>query len=51
MWYDTIRQKIVNEVKKAKFDSILADEVTCHNKEIMTLFVRFMNSHQEIREE
>ena len=47
-----IRQEIVDEVKKAGFFSILADETTdCSNKEQLTLVLRFVDGQKKIREE
>ena len=42
---NSIREKIINDIKAAKFFSILADEVTdCSNKEQLSLAVRFVDS-------
>ena len=41
----------MQEVKRSKYFSILVDEVTSFNKEIMPLCVRFVDSNSEIREE
>ena len=47
-----IRQKLVDEVSKAHFFSILADETTdCSNKEQLTLVIRFADNQNQIREE
>ena len=46
-----IRQPILDEVKRAKFFSIMVDEVTAHNKEQMPLCVRFVDGNRNIREE
>ena len=45
-----IQKEIVQEVKRCKYFSILVDEVTPFNKQIMP-FVRFVDSNSEIREE
>ena len=48
----TIQDKIVEEVKTAKYFSILADEVEdCANLEQVSLVLRFVDSCNEIREE
>ena len=46
-----IRQEILEEVKEAQFFTILADEVTVHNKTYMPLVLRFVDKNQNIREE
>ena len=42
---------IVQEIKTAKFYSILADEVTSHNTEHLALCTRFVDAKGDIREE
>ena len=45
-----VRSKILSEVRKARFYSILADEVSSHDIEHLCLYLRFVDmSH--IREE
>ena len=46
-----IQSSIIKEVIHARFYSIMVDEVTSHNKEIMPLCVRFADAHKDIREE
>ena len=46
-----IQKSIVEEVNKAKFFSIMVDEITSFNKEYMPVCVRFVDSNNEIREE
>ena len=46
-----IQKSLVDEVKKAKFFTILVDEVTSFNTEIMPLCVRFVDANSDIREE
>ena len=46
-----IKKSICDEVREAKFFSILADEVTSHNTEIVVLCVRFVDKEFNIREE
>ena len=46
-----ILKHIVEEVKAAKFYSVLADEVTSHNVEHLALCARFVDSQKDIREE
>lgn len=42
---------IVKEIKKAKYYSIMADEVTSHNTEQLAFCVRFVDTESNIREE
>lgn len=49
--YDIILANIVFEVKKARFYSILADEVSSHNVEHLPICVRFVDSENHIRED
>ena len=42
--YDVIRTRIISEVKKARFYSIMADEVSSHNAEHLPLCLRFDKS-------
>ena len=46
-----IQNSIIKEVIQARFYSIMVDEVTSHNKEIMLLCVRFVDVHKDIWEE
>ena len=47
-----IRRQLVEEVKEAKFFSILADEVTdVSNKEQLSVLLRFLDREGEVREE
>ena len=46
-----IQKSIVDKVIQARFYSIMADEVTSHNQELMPLCVRFVDMHKNIREE
>ncbi|ELU08068.1 hypothetical protein CAPTEDRAFT_213403 [Capitella teleta] len=39
-----IQSRILNEIKEAKYFSIMVDEVTLHNKELMPLCIRFMDA-------
>ena len=48
---DVIRARLISEVKKAGFYSIMADEVSCHNVEHLPLCLRFVDEKSEIREE
>ena len=49
---DHIREKILTEVRKAKYFSILADEVAdVSNTEQLSLVLRFVDESNEIREE
>jgi hypothetical protein len=46
-----ILRDLVNEIKEAKFFSIMADEVTSHNSEQLALCIRFVDASCDIREE
>ena len=46
-----IQKSILEEIRKAKFFSVMVDEVTSHNKEIMPLCIRFVDETNCIREE
>lgn len=48
---ELIQKPILDEVREAKFFSIMVDEVIVHNKEQMPLCVRFVDSERNIREE
>jgi len=48
---EIIQKQIIDEVKKAKFYSLMADEVTSHNMEELSLCLRFVDEHRNIREE
>lgn len=49
--HQIIQKKIIDEIKEAKFFSIIADEVTSHNVEILSFCVRFIDSAKNVREE
>ena len=46
-----IQARLVKDIKNAEFFTIMADDVTSHNVEQMALCVRFVDEHQNIREE
>ena len=46
-----ILANIVSEIKKARFYSVLADEVSSHNVEHLPICVRFVDSENHIRED
>ena len=46
-----IQSDIVREIQKAICYSIMIDEVTSHNKEIMPVCIRFVDKNKNIREE
>ena len=48
---DVIRTNIIEEVKKAEFYSILADEVSSQNIEYLPICVRFVDGNFEVRED
>ena len=49
--YDTLQKDLIDEVKKAKFFTILADEVEGHHVEQLPICVRFVDKSNDIREE
>ena len=49
--YDIIRSDLVKEIKAATFYSILADEVTSHNREELAFCISFVDQNKDIREE
>ena len=49
---DALRHRIINEIKKAKYFTILADEVTdCANLEQLSIVSRLVDEAMQIREE
>ena len=46
-----IQKSIIEEVILARFYSIMVDEVTSHNQELMPLCVQFVDTQKNIREE
>jgi len=48
---DIILSDLLQEVKEATFFTILADEVTSHNREELSLCVRFLDNEKYAREE
>lgn len=48
--YDMIQADIVHMIKKARFFSVLADEVTSHNEEHLPLCLRFVDENCDIQE-
>lgn len=48
---DMIQSSIVQEIRTAKFFTIMADEVACHNSEQMPLCIRFVDETNTPREE
>ena len=49
---DFIRNKLTTEIKKEKYFSVLADDVSdCSNKEQMSFIIRFVDENDKIREE
>ncbi len=49
--YDVILSKIVSEVKRAKYYSVLADEVSCHNVEHLPICIRFVDVNDDVCED
>ena len=48
---DFIQNRLLSEIREAKFYSIIADEVSCHNVEQMPLCMHFVDKENNIREE
>ena len=48
--FDIILRHIVEEIKNAKFYSVLAGEVTSYNKEELAVFLRFVVKDKYIKE-
>ena len=46
-----IQKDLVNEIIHAEYYSIMVDEVTSHNQELMPLCIRFVDGNHNIREE
>ena len=49
--YDLLLNTIISEVNEATFFSVLADEVSSHTVEHLALYLKFMDSERNIREE
>ena len=49
--YDVLQKQLIDEVKEAKFFSIIADEVESHHTEQLPICVRFVDKECNIREE
>ena len=48
---EIIQKQIIDEVKKAKFYSLMVDEVTSHNTEQLSMCLRFVDEERNLREE
>ena len=48
---DYIMKSLVEDIRKAKWYSIMADEACSHSKEILAVCVRFVDNNSNIREE
>ena len=49
--HKVIRADILAEIREATFHSVMADEVTSHNDQIMSICIRFVDQKKQIREE
>ena len=49
--YDILQADLINEIKEAKFFSILADEVESHQVEQLPICIRFVDKNNNIGEE
>ena len=47
---DYIRTKIISEIKQAKFFSMIADEVSSHNVEHLSLCLQNLDRNHDIQE-
>ena len=47
--HKVIRADICAEIREATFYSVMADEVTSHNDEIMYICIRFVDQKKQIR--
>ena len=45
-----IQKKFIEEIKGAQYHSVLADEVTKTNNEILSICIRYVNKEKQIRE-
>lgn len=48
--YEVLQKDLIEEIKEAKFFTILADEVERHHVEQLSLCIRFVGSKYDIRE-
>ena len=48
--YDVLQKDLIDEIKTAKFSTILADEVEIHHVEHLPLCIRFVDDKKNIRE-
>ena len=48
---DIILKNLLEEIKAVKLYSIMADEVTSHNKEQLALCARFIDKNNDVRED
>ena len=48
---DIILKNLLEEIKAAKLYSVMADEVTSHNKEQLALCARFIDKSNDVRED
>ena len=44
------QRELIEEITRAKFFSIMADEVTTHNEEMLSICFRYVNQNGETRE-
>ncbi len=49
--YDIILANIISEAKQANYFSVLADELSWHNMEYLSICIRFVDSLGDIRED
>ena len=44
------QRELIEEITRAKFFSIMAEEVTTHNEEMLPICFRYVNQNGKIRE-
>ncbi|XP_041372656.1 uncharacterized protein LOC121385929 [Gigantopelta aegis] len=47
---DILQATLIDEVRQAKFYSIMADEITTHNKEQLSICLRFVDNENNVRD-
>ena len=46
-----IQQDLIDEIKAANFHTLICDEVTSSNDEVLSLCIHFVDAKKQIREE
>ena len=50
MGINTMQQQLINEIKDARFHTVMADEVTSMNDELLRICFRYVDGQKDIRE-